>query len=245
MLAETDSTNDDAKRAAAAGAPAGAAFVADRQRAGRGRQGRSWHAAPGSALLVSAVVRPRVAPAALPPLALVAGLAALDALDAQAPGLDLRLKWPNDVWAGGRKLAGVLVEAALSGSAVSWVVVGVGVNVRAGALPPELAPLAASLESLGARGAALDRGALLGRLLARLARRLEALERGGFAALAPEVRARDALLGRAVRGEGVAGVAAGVDDEGRLVVRTPGGGEARVAAGEIRLEYEIDGASPR
>ncbi|HEU4406138.1 MAG TPA: biotin--[acetyl-CoA-carboxylase] ligase [Polyangiaceae bacterium] len=238
VLAETESTNDDAKRAAAAGAAAGTAFVADRQRAGRGRQGRRWHAEPGSSLLVSVVSRPAVEAAALPPLALVAGLAVIDALEAQAPGLDLRLKWPNDVWAAGRKIAGVLVEAAFAGGRASWAVVGVGVNVRAGAPPPELAPLVTSLEALGVRGEGLGRGALLGRLLARLTARTGELERGGFAALAGEVRARDALAGRAVRGEGLAGVAAGVADDGRLRVRTPEGREALVGAGEVRLDDE-------
>lgn len=241
VLAETESTNDDAKRAAAAGAPAGTTFVADRQRAGRGRQGRRWHAAPGSALLVSVVLRPAIEPASLPPLALVAGLAAIDALEAQAPGLELRLKWPNDVWAAGRKIAGVLVESAFAGGRASWAVVGVGVNVRTGALPPELAPLAASLEALGVRSEGLDRGALLGRLLARLARRAGEFERGGFAALAGEARRRDGLVGRAVRGEGLRGVAAGIGDDGRLLVRTREGTETFVSAGEVRLD---DGSTP-
>jgi BirA family transcriptional regulator, biotin operon repressor / biotin---[acetyl-CoA-carboxylase] ligase len=238
VLAETESTNDDAKRAAAAGAPAWASFVADRQHAGRGRQGRRWHAEPGSALLTSIVLRPALEPASLPPLALVAGLAVLDALEAQAPGLDLRLKWPNDVWASGRKIAGVLIEAAFAGGRTAWAVVGAGVNVRAGALPPDLAPLATSLEALGVRGAGLDRGALLGRLIARLAARVGAFERGGFAAIADDVRRRDGLRGRDVRGEGVRGVAAGINDDGRLRVRTPEGGEVFVSAGEVRLSNE-------
>ncbi|MCU0682839.1 MAG: biotin--[acetyl-CoA-carboxylase] ligase [Polyangiaceae bacterium] len=244
VLVETASTNDDAKRAAAEGAPAGACFVADRQHAGRGRQGRRWHAEGGASLLVSIVLRPKLEPLSLPPLALVAGLAVIDAIEAQAPGLDVKLKWPNDVLASGRKLAGVLVEAALANGRVSWAVVGVGVNVRRGALPPELASTATSLEALGARGEGLERGALLGHLLARLVGRLGAFERGGFAALADEARARDGLLGRRVSGEQLRGVAAGIADDGRLLVRTPEGLEVPVSAGEIRIIDENESAAP-
>lgn len=244
VFVETASTNDDAKQAASEGAPAGASFVADRQRAGRGRQGRRWHAAGGTSLLVSIVLRPSIEPMALPPLALVAGLAVIDAITAQAPGLDVKLKWPNDVLASGRKLAGVLVEAALSNGRVAWAVVGVGVNVRRGALPPELASTATSLEALGARGEGLERGALLGHLLARLVGRLGAFERGGFAALADEARARDGLLGRRVSGERLRGVAAGIADDGRLLVRTPEGLEVPVGAGEIRIIDENESVAP-
>ncbi len=113
ILDETTSTNDEAKLASKSGAPSGATWVAESQSAGRGRQGRAWVSPRGENLLVSVLVRVACVPARLPPLALVAGLAARDAVARAAPACDPKLKWPNDVVVGPerRKVAGVLVEA--------------------------------------------------------------------------------------------------------------------------------------
>ena len=172
-LEETTSTNDEAKRAAKDGAPHGTTWVAESQTAGRGRQGRAWTSARGESLLFSVLVRVACPPSRLPPLALVAGLAARDAaanalgpIDAAAP----MLKWPNDVIVGKKKLAGVLVESILSGGRVEAVVVGVGMNVTTRAFPPELEDRATSLALLGA--ARLDRDAILADILTGLARDL-------------------------------------------------------------------------
>ena len=219
-LRATTSTNDRARTLAAAGAPHGTLVTAAEQTAGRGRQGRTWAAPPGRALLMSVVLR---APDRMLPLAAAVAVA-------EAAGPETAIKWPNDVLLHGRKLAGILAEARPQ---EGWAVLGIGLNVavRTEDLPEDLRATAATLGlSPG------DVEAVLGRVLAALERAL-ALER---AALLDAWRARDALLGREVAWAEGSGMAAGIDGDGRLVVDLPGGGRRALEAGEVHL-----GASPR
>ena len=124
-LAETGSTNDDAIERARAGAPEGLVVGADRQRAGRGRRGRSWLAAAGHALLVSVLMRPQVPPVDAGLLPIVAAVGTAEAL-----GPEARIVWPNDVLIRGRKVAGILCEMSADQERVDWAVAGIGVNVR-------------------------------------------------------------------------------------------------------------------
>ena len=215
-LRATPSTNDRARDLALAGAPHGTLVSAGVQTAGRGRQGRAWAAPPGSALLCSLVLREHD-----DLLPLRAGLAVAD-----LAGADAQVKWPNDVLLGGRKLAGVLVEARPQ---EGWAVLGIGVNVAVDPadLPPELRDRAATLgRPRGALEPALDE------LLRALAARLDQPARDCLAAL----RARDALRDRPVRWAGGAGTGAGIDDGGALLVRRQDGTLAALAAGEVHLE---------
>ena len=214
-LRVTSSTNDRARDVAAAGAPHGALVTAAQQTAGRGRQGRTWSAPPGSALLMSLVLRD--APALLPLIAAVAV--------AEACGDAARIKWPNDVLLDGRKVAGILAEGRPN---EGWSVLGIGVNVAVAPqdLPPELHATAATL----ARPRS-DVEPFLQELLAALGRAL-ALD---TAALLDAWRARDALAGRAVTWAAGTGTARGIDGEGRLVVELPDGGRTSLAAGEVHL----------
>jgi len=239
LLDETTSTNDEAKRAAKAGAAHGATWVAERQTAGRGRQGRAWVAAPGDALLVSVLVRTPCPPAYVPQLALAAGLAARDAVALAAPGVDVRVKWPNDVVVEGRKLAGVLVEGVSTGARVDAIIVGIGINVRA--FPPELAERATSIDRMG--GAPTDRAALLVELLVALERDLGLVAARGVAAVRARLAAADALLGESVASDAGAGVAVGIDDDGRLVVRGDDGAIARWSSGEVHLARDVSARS--
>lgn len=213
-LCRTGSTNDRARELAAAGAPHGMLVTAREQTAGRGRQGRSWFAPPGGALLLSLVIRD---PGELLPLR--AGLAVADLAGSRA-----RVKWPNDVLIDGRKMAGVLVEARPQ---EAWAVLGIGVNVSVD--PSDLpADVRAAAGGLGRPPHQLD--AVLGELLAALERRIaepasETLE---------AFRARDALLERAVAWRDGSGVGAGIDERGALLVRT-GGGIVALNAGEVHL----------
>jgi BirA family transcriptional regulator, biotin operon repressor / biotin---[acetyl-CoA-carboxylase] ligase len=211
-LRETTSTNELARKLAAAGAPHGTLVTTGFQSAGRGRQGRTWTAPPGSALLLSLVVREPD-----PLLPLRAGLAVAD-----LAGKAALVKWPNDVLLEGRKVAGVLVEARPQ---EGWAVVGIGVNAAFAPdeLPPEL-----NAGTLGRSPAELE--ATLGELLRYLERRLA--ESAGEALVA--LRERDALLDRAVSWPGGQGVGAGIDENGRLRVRGPGG-EQVLDAGEVHL----------
>jgi BirA family biotin operon repressor/biotin-[acetyl-CoA-carboxylase] ligase len=214
-LRETTSTNDRARALAAAGAPLGTLVSAGAQSSGRGRQGRSWSAPPGRALLMSLVLR---SPDRMLPLAAAVAVA-------EAAGPEAAIKWPNDVLLDGRKLAGILAEARPQDG---WAVLGIGLNVavRPADLPADLRPTAATL-GLEPR----DVEPVLDRLLAALERTL-ALDPP---ALLDAWRARDALRGREVAWATGHGRAAGIDGDGRLVVELPGGGRTALEAGEVHL----------
>jgi BirA family transcriptional regulator, biotin operon repressor / biotin---[acetyl-CoA-carboxylase] ligase len=142
-FADIDSTNDEARRQAASGAPPGRVIWADRQSAGHGRQGRAWHSPPGN-LHCSILLRPERAAAEAAQLSFAAALALCDAIPA---ALDPRCKWPNDVLIGGKKVAGILLESEAAGANVAWLVVGVGVNLAAS--PAATETPATSLAALG------------------------------------------------------------------------------------------------
>lgn len=220
-----DSTNALAKERADAGAPHGTTITADEQTAGRGRQGRSWIAPAGSALLMSVVIRPIIDSYKVAPLA--AALAVAETCE-ELTACNAQIKWPNDVWIDGRKVSGILIESRHHQDIeCSWMVVGIGLNthVELDAMPEELRETATSLN--------LDPGIdALTPLLARLDRHLHADPAATLAAW----RERDALLGRDISWHDGSGLAAGVDDEGNLLARTCGGGIATLRSGEVHLQ---------
>jgi BirA family biotin operon repressor/biotin-[acetyl-CoA-carboxylase] ligase len=218
----TDSTNERAKRLAAAGAPHGTLVTADEQSAGRGRQGRVWTAEPGHALLMSLVVRGLGKGDELLPL--VAAVGVCEACEATAQ-VSCRIKWPNDVWIDGRKVCGILVEGRPQ---EGWAVLGIGVNVSTPAFPGELSETATSLAL--AAGSAPSREAVLDALLASLERWLAAPSAEVLAAW----RERDALLGAPVAWNGGLGRGAGITDAGALRVETDAG-IVELDAGEVHL----------
>jgi BirA family biotin operon repressor/biotin-[acetyl-CoA-carboxylase] ligase len=231
----TASTNDDARAAAASGAPHGAAFVADAQTRGRGRGGHAWHSPAGENLYFSMVARPRVSAGSIPPVALVVGVAVARTLEKVMAGrAPIWVKWPNDVLAGPdkRKLAGVLVEGQLRGSEVTSVVAGVGLNVHATSFPPDIAARATSLALLGAEQ--LDRSMLAARLLAAVGEAILCFEESGLTTFSADLARLDALLGARVEVSGVRGTAEGIDGEGRLLVRTDRG-TTPVLSGQVDL----------
>ena len=170
-FAAVDSTQTICRRLAAEGAPEGTVVVADHQRAGRGQGDRRWIAPPGAGLLVSCLLRPPAPASRWPGLTLVAARAVAEAV-ATCTRVTPRVRWPNDVLVGERKLAGVLAEGVVG--AAPFVVLGVGINVaqRADAWPPALQGHAVSLAELGHPVA---RETLLAAVLAELAARYEAL----------------------------------------------------------------------
>jgi BirA family biotin operon repressor/biotin-[acetyl-CoA-carboxylase] ligase len=210
----TDSTNERAKVLAASGALHGTLVTADEQQAGRGRQGRVWTAPPGSAVLMSLVLREL--DELLP---LTAAVAVCDALT-----VDARVKWPNDVWVDRRKVAGILVEGRPQDG---WAVLGVGLNVTTDAFPAELADTATSLRLAGIE---TTPERVLPDLLASLSRWLGAPHESVLDAW----RARDALKGERVRWSDGEGIADGIDDSGALVVETRNG-RVTLEAGEVHL----------
>jgi BirA family biotin operon repressor/biotin-[acetyl-CoA-carboxylase] ligase len=230
----TLSTNDDAKIAASTGAPDGAAFLAEMQTAGRGRGGHTWHSPASENLYLSVVVRPRVPAASIASITLAIGVAVADVLAARVGDrATVAVKWPNDVLADGRKLAGVLVEGQLRGAEVSSLIVGLGVNVHATEFPPELAARATSLALLGVADRGRDRSALAAELILAIDAATRRFEQHRLAGFASAFARRDALVGQTVEIAGVRGTAVGIDGEGRLLVRDVLGVTTAIVSGEV------------
>jgi BirA family transcriptional regulator, biotin operon repressor / biotin---[acetyl-CoA-carboxylase] ligase len=211
-LRSVGSTSDRARELADGGAPHGAMVTADEQTAGRGRHGRGWVTPPGVAIAASLILREWD-----DLLSLRAGLAVAD-----VAGPAAQVKWPNDVWLDGRKVAGVLVETR-NGS--DWAVLGIGVNVALdpATLPREVAEIAGTL---GRPADAVE--PTLEELLTALERRLAQPAADALA----DLRTRDVLRGRRVRYVGGEGVAAGIDESGALLVESDDG-TVPVATGEV------------
>lgn len=227
--AVTGSTNDAAKRLARSGAPEGTVVAAAAQTQGRGRMGRQWESPRGGAY-VSCILRPRLAPSALIALPLAAAVGVARGLDRL--GMDVRLKWPNDVESRERKLAGILLEMAAEADRVEWVVIGCGLNVSGSPYPG-----AACVRDVAPAARAADAGAAVLDGIAGAYR--EFLARG-FEPLREEYEARSSLTGRDVRvkdatGSVVAeGRVAGVGPDGSLVLHTPDG-RRHLVSGEVTL----------
>ena len=218
VMAEVDSTNSELMRRARAGRAAPVLLVALEQTAGRGRLGRGWQSGGGAAggALTCSLGLP-LAPRDWMGLSLAVGLALAEALHP-----DIALKWPNDLWWQGRKLAGVLVETAGPGGggqpAGRYAVIGFGINL-APLAGPGFATAPAWLQELLP---GIDAPGVLLRVAGPLARALRDFERAGFAPLAARFNARDALAGQCVRlSDGTQGAALGVGPDGALRVQTP------------------------
>ncbi|HEX2194501.1 MAG TPA: biotin--[acetyl-CoA-carboxylase] ligase [Candidatus Limnocylindria bacterium] len=239
------STNDRAREALAEPGGEGRAVVADHQSAGRGRRGRQWLSPPGHNLMVSVALRPRIEPARAGLLGIAAAVATRDACEAAVPRAGLLLRWPNDVVTGdGLKVAGLLVDTALADDRLADAVVGIGINVnwRRAEMPAEIVERATSLADLA--GPELDRVALLATLLDALDREVVALESGA----SPVARFAEvsALDGRQVEvqvgEERLEGMAAGVAEDGALLLDVPAGRLA-LTVGEVVAVRDPAGAA--
>ena len=231
------STNEVARRLAAAGAVDGTVVTSEEQTAGRGRQGRPWSTPAGSALAWSLLLRRRVeVPGTLP---LQTGVAVCEAIESFGVG-PAEVKWPNDVWLRGKKCAGILVEARPQDG---WAVIGIGLNLS---IPEEAFP-----EELRSRATSIGNGADVASATAALNRAVEKRLEAGIEETLTELAGRDALKGRPIRWEGPAaghsatavagsagggsGVAAGIDGSGNLLVDTADG-TVSLNAGEVHLD---------
>ena len=231
------STQDEARRLARLGAPEGLLIVAEEQTAGRGRAGRRWVTAHGTALAFSLVLRPAAPLASSGQLSMLAGLAVSEAVE-QVTGLPAALKWPNDVLVGGKKTGGILAEAAASAvdEHLEYALLGVGLNVASAPPAAEVNFPATSLEA--ETGGPLDRLRLLRVILERLEAHYPLLE-AGAADLHGQWAAHLAWLGESVIAQTPGGEYAGraerADVDGALVVRLDSGATVRVVAGDVRL----------
>lgn len=232
-----DSTNSYLLAGARAGWPSGAVCLAERQTAGRGRQGRNWVTPFGAGLAFSLLWRFDVSPEALGGLSLVTGIAVARALR-DSGVLEVGLKWPNDVWWRERKLGGILLESG--GTAKEfYVVAGIGLNV---ALPASDAaaidqPWVDLREILGT--VPVDRNRLAAMLIGEVVGAYSRFQDGGFADFAEEWMRFDQVRGRPVRLQlpdgTVAGIARGVDATGALLLETEDGRASAYLGGEVSL----------
>ncbi len=232
------STNFEAMRLAAEGAPEGSVYLAEEQLTGRGRGGNAWHSARSSGIYCSVILRPALPPSDALIFSLATGLAVRAAVAEIAPQLRVDLKWPNDVLLEGRKFCGILTEMNAEATRVRHLVVGVGINVNQVKFPPDLREIATSLRI--ATGTEWSRVELCAALLKSLDRE--------YRSLLEDAEARGAILRRfeasssSVRGKTVsivetndlAGITEGLDEQGFLRVRTSQGLQT-VLSGTVRI----------
>jgi len=234
------STNSLASQLARDGAADGTVVIAETQTKGRGRLGRSWVSPPHRNLYLSVVLRPPLAASAAPLLTLVAGLAVAETVREWTSRA--ALKWPNDVLIDGRKVAGILTELEAAEGQVSFVILGIGVNLNVAAedFPLELRDRAIGL--CMAAGDVIDRTAFTTHLLSRLEERYDQFLREGFAAIRPLWEGLSCLSGRRVEidsgGTRHTGVVIGLGADGSLRLRDTAGQEVSIVAGDVTV---IDG----
>lgn len=227
-----DSTNTRAIQLARAGTPGVALVLADSQCRGRGRVSRPFYSPPGTGIYLTLLTRPRVSPDLLPHLTPLAAVATAEAIE-EAAGVPVGVKWVNDLWLGEKKITGILTEGAFRADGTpDYAVIGIGVNVGAMTFPEELAPVASSIAN--ETGTAPDRDRLTLSMIDRLLTRLARFPDGDFLAA---YRSRSVLDGRDVtvtRGtETFDARVLGIDPDGCLRLRLPGGSERTLSSGEV------------
>jgi BirA family biotin operon repressor/biotin-[acetyl-CoA-carboxylase] ligase len=239
ILGTVDSTNRVLHTLAARGVGEGTVVLAERQTAGRGRHGHAWFSPEATNLYVSVLFRPRLAPRELPTFAPIASLALAEAVWCE--GAPARIQWPHDVVVDGRKVGGVLVETVAAGDRLSYVVLGIGVNlnVERAELDTALGPLAATAGSLREIvGRDVDRNAFAASFLNRLDKWHRTFLTRGPAAVVAAWRGRDTLRGRRLEvrteTESWTGSGRGIDADGALLVEGDDGRTRRVLSAGVR-----------
>jgi BirA family biotin operon repressor/biotin-[acetyl-CoA-carboxylase] ligase len=244
-LQHTTSTNRIAYNLALKGEAQGVAVIADAQDEGRGRLGKSWFSPPGKGLYCSIIVRPHIAIEDYSKITLTAGLAVAVALE-EISGLEMRLKWPNDVYAGGKKCCGILTESSslMEQRNERFAIVGIGINVNSeeGDFPLELKEKITSLRMLS--GVEYDIKNIFHRVRTHLLKYLTLFESYGFTDIIIQWRKRDMLLGQwlqwlSTSGEIIYGRSEGPDDVGRLLVKDIEGKTHQILSGDISLADKI------
>ncbi len=235
---EIGSTNDQAALLAEGGSPEGTVVIADRQSRGRGQKERKWFSPPGAGIYLSLILRPTVPPGETPKITLLTAVAVAEALISLA-GLDIRIKWPNDLNVNGRKIAGILAETDQEAGVVHHVVVGVGINVnfRPGILPDELKETATSV--LIESGKEMSRSVIVRGFLEAFESHYEAFLRGGFDAILDRWKKHARVIGVRVSAEGAGGrlngIVIDVDRNGSLVITDEAGRTHTIASGEVQF----------
>ena len=236
-LDSVDSTNEYAKKLARDGGVHGLLVAADYQSGGKGRRGRSWMTPPGTAIAMSLILRPDLAPDRASMLTLVTGLAVAEAIR-KVTGLPAMLKWPNDVVVDGKKVTGILTELSMKEGEIDYVVIGIGINVNLTEFPEELKDTATSL--LLETGKPADRTAVICEAMKAFETFYERfMECGNLRGIRQDYEKILANKDQGVRvlepGNEYTGVARGIDDLGQLLVEKEDGTQTNVFAGEVSV----------
>lgn len=235
-FSEIGSTNTRARELAEDGAVEGEIIVAESQTQGRGRLGRRWESPAFTNLYLSFILRPTLPARHAPQITLAAAVALVETLGAYL-SRPPAIKWPNDILFDGKKIAGILTEAACDAERVLYVILGVGINLnyRIAEMPEELRQRATSLADL--TGLNVSRESVLVRLIQDMDRCYGELEEGGFESLRPRWEAHFMLRHRLVRvelgAETQIGRAQGIDREGALILEDRDGRRHRIIAGDV------------
>ena len=233
-LESVDSTNRYARELAKAGAADRTLVVAEKQTGGRGRRGRTWISPEGEGIFMSLIVRPDIPLCDTAKISLVTALAVADAI-AKVTGLDARIKWPNDIVCGGRKVCGMLLEMDVADGKLQSVVAGVGINVHQTQFPEEIAHTATSLDLLCGRR--ISRKALISTFLDAFDEAMALLQ--DDACFMQAYRARSATLGQRVQviaaSETYTGTAFDLTDSGSLIVEDEEGQRREVLAADVSV----------
>jgi BirA family biotin operon repressor/biotin-[acetyl-CoA-carboxylase] ligase len=237
---KTVSTNRDALQLATQGAPEGTVVIADEQTGGRGRFNRTWHSRAGENILMSVIFRPRIALASSFQLTMIASLAVVRAIE-QITGLQAQIKWPNDVFIGGRKVCGILTELQGEGRLLGAAVVGIGINV---ASHPEIAERnGAKATDLAAEfGKDISRCAIIGALLDALDQRYQTLQHGDSRTIVNDWIKHSLIMGKLVTiadtHGSMTGLAESIDDDGRLILLLSNGSRKKIISGDVSLQLK-------
>jgi len=231
VIDEAASTQDLVRDAAVRGEPEGLAIMAVRQTSGRGRYGRSWISPPERNLALSLLLRPKLGPADAAMLGMIASIAVAQAVEEHGIA-QAQLKWPNDVTVTGKKIAGILPEARVTGAVVDYVILGIGINVNAVLtdFPPELRELVTSIVLETGRESHLE--IVAQSVLGQMERIYGRVIREGVRFAVDLWQARWAHRGAVLQRNGLAGRAEGLDVDGALLLRAQDGTLHRIHAGE-------------
>ncbi len=235
-LGTVTSTQDLAKKKAVEGIPEGAVIIAESQTHGRGRLGRQW-VSPSGGLWFSVILRPNIAAAQVSRITLLAAVSIARSIN-QVSGLDVGIKWPNDILISGSKVAGILLEASISHNRIKFLILGVGINVNVDTdkFPHDLLMPATSLEK--ECGKRIDLNILFEVLIANLKSDYRLL-RTSFSSVLDEWRKYSVTLGKRVKitqiGSDIYGMAIDVDKSGALIIKDTEGKIKTVRAGDLTI----------
>jgi len=233
---EIDSTNLKAKSLAGSGAPEGTIVISERQTKGRGRKTRGWFSPPRDGIYLSLILRPNIAPRSAPSMTLLTAVAIAETLLA-VPGLEIAIKWPNDILARGKKLAGILTEMSTTGERIDYAVVGLGLNVNTSRFPDEIEDRATSI--LIETGQRVRRVTLAKEYLKWHEEYYGVFQRIGFEPIRKRWKELTNIMGQQVTVETIdteyTGEVQDIDDGGALILRDETGGYRRVIFGDVTL----------